>query len=96
MIKVTVNRNNTDETKDFFYHERWEIVFQYIIAALEIVLMAISLFSFKDIPLAMFCLLFSFESAQKAKELKRENLLIDFVVDLSQALNEKEQKGSQQ
>lgn len=95
MIKVIVNRKDTDETEEFFYHERWEFVIQYMVAVIQIVFMAFSVFLLKDFPFAMVCLLFSFESYSKVKELKRENLMIDFVVDLSQALNEKEKKGGQ-
>ena len=95
MIKVTVNRNDTDETEDFFYHERFEFVFQYLIAAIQIVFMAVFAFLYKDFVFALICLLFSYESYSEVKRTKRENLMIDLVVDLSQALNEKEKKGGQ-
>lgn len=95
MIKVIVSRKNTDETEEFFYHERREFVLQYLIAAVQIVFMAIFAFLFKDFIFAMICLLFSYDSYSEVKRMKRENLMIDFVVDLSQALNEKEQEGGQ-
>lgn len=95
MIKVTINRKDSDETEDFFYHERFEFFFQYLIAAIQIVFMAVFAFLLKDFIFAMICLLFSYESYSEVKRMKRENLMIDFVVDLSQALNEKEKKGGQ-
>jgi hypothetical protein len=95
MIKVTINRKDSDETEDFFYHERFEFFFQYLIAAIQIVFMAVFAFLFKDFIFSMICLLFSYDSYSEVKRMKRENLMIDFVVDLSQALNEKEQEGGQ-
>ena len=95
MIKVIVQRKSNGDTKEYRRHNMIDIIIMYVGAALLLSIMLACMLSRLHL-LALFFLAISFIFFSKGLEWDRQNLLIEFVVDLSQALNEKEQKGSQQ
>ena len=91
MIKVVVERKSTGDTEEYIHHKKWVSVIAYAVAVVNAMVMVACLFS-REFVLGLLCLLCSWIAFSKGRELERLNLLIEFVVDLSQALTEKEKE----
>lgn len=92
MIKVIVERKSTGDTKEYRRHYLIEIVIMYVAAAVYAALM-IAVVLWREYMLALCFLSYSYIFFAKGREWDRQNLLIEFVVDLSQALTEKTEEG---
>ena len=91
MIKVVVERKSTGDTKEYRRHYLIEIIVMYVAAAVYASLM-IATALWWQYTLALFFLACSYIFFSKGREWDRQNLLIEFVADLSQALTEKEKE----
>ena len=95
MIKLVVEQSNTGKVEEYYYHKKWEYIAQYALAAFNIGVMIVCIFS-KDYLLALYCLAMSFFCASKGRELERENLIIEFVAELSTTTKDKDEKGGEE
>lgn len=91
MIKVVVERKSTGDTEEYIHHKKWVSVIAYAVAVVNAMVMVACLFS-REFVLGLLCLLCSWIAFSKGRELERLNLLIEFVVDMTQALNEQNEK----
>lgn len=79
---MLIENKETGDVERFYYHPKWEIIFWYVIAALYLVCI-VSCVIVKDYFLAFLNLGLSYMSYSKTKELKKENLMMDFFMDLA-------------
>ncbi len=92
MIKVIVQRKGNGDTKEYRRHNLIDIIIMYVGAALLLGFTLACMISRLHL-LALLFLALSFIFFSKGLEWDRQNLLIEFVVDLSQALTENSEEG---
>lgn len=92
MIKVVVESKSRGDKEEYRHHKRIVIVIMYVAAAVYAALM-IAVVLWREYMLALCFLSYSYIFFAKGREWDRQNLLIEFVVDLSQALTEKTEEG---
>lgn len=94
MIKVVVERKSTGDTKEYRRHYLIEIVIMYVAAAVCAALM-IAVVLWREYMLALCFLCYSYIFFAKGREWDRQNLLIEFVVDMAKAMMENEKEGEE-
>ena len=89
MIKVIVQSKKSGNTEEYRQYKQSEIWTMY---ALSIILGVcfIGTCIAKQHETALLFLIGSYSCFSKGRDMARQNLMIDFIVDLSQALNEKD------
>ncbi len=94
MIKVIVERKSTGDTKEYRRHYLIEIVIMYVAAAVCAALM-IAVVLWREYMLALCFLSYSYIFFAKGREWDRQNLLIEFVVDMAEAMMENEKEDEE-
>ena len=94
MIKVVVERKSTGDTKEYRRHYLIEIVIMYVAAAVCAALM-IAVVLWREYMLALCFLCYSYIFFAKGREWDRQNLLIEFVADMAEAMMENEKEGEE-
>lgn len=94
MIKVVVESKSRGDKEEYRHHKRIVIVIVYVAAAFYLVLTLASCLS-NQFMLALFFLTISYIFFSKGRELYRENLMIEFVVDMAEAMMENEKEDEE-
>lgn len=82
MLEMVVENKETGKVEVFHYHPKWEIVFWYVIAALYLVCVVSSVIV-RDYFLGFLNLGLSYMSYSKTKDLRKENMMMDFFMDVA-------------
>lgn len=89
MIKVIVQNKESGNTEEYRQYKQSEIWTMYALA----IILGVCFIGTRIAMQYEICLLFligSYSCFSKGRDMARQNLLIDFIVDLSKALNEKD------
>ena len=89
MIKVIVESKESGITEEYRQYKQSEIWTMYALTIIFGVCF-IGTCMAKQYEIGLLFLIGSYSCFSKGRDMSRQNLLIDFVVDLSQALNEKD------
>lgn len=89
MIKVIVEHKETGVKEEYRKYKESEIWLEYSLAII-LVMVFVAYCIIRRFEVAVIFLGLSYLCFSKGREMSRQNLLIDFIVDLSQALNEKD------
>lgn len=94
MIKVVVESKSRGDKEEYRHHKRIVIVIMYVAAAFHLVVTLASCLS-RQFMLALVFLCYSYIFFSKGRELYRENLMIEFLVDMAEAMMENEKEGEE-
>lgn len=85
MIEIIVERKSTGDKEKYRHHKRSTIIIMYLSAVFYVLLTAVYGLT-KQYMLAWCFLILSYVFFSKGRELQRENLIIEFVVDMAEAI----------
>ena len=80
MLEMVVENKETGKVEVFHYHPKWEIVFWYVVAAIYLVCV-VSCVIAADYIFAFFNIALSYMSYSRTKDLRKENMMMDFFMD---------------